>query len=253
MNNRYFEVNKDGYNIRAKIYYGDLKNVKQVVLFGHGFGGHMDNKAAEKFAERVISKYKGKAVVTFNLPCHGNDVRKTLTLEDCDTYISLVMEYIQEKYDSPELFVYATSFGGYLFLKYIIEHGNPFKKIALRSPAISIYRSMTDRIMNAGDYEKLQKGKEVLVGFDRKIKIGMKFLDSLRENDITKYEYFDYADDIFIIQGTADEIVSFDVVKKFAEDNVIEFLPVEGAEHRFRDPRHMEEAISTIIRFFGFS
>ena len=53
MNNRYFEVNKDGYNIRAKIYYGDLKNVKQVVLFGHGFGGHMDNKAAEKFAERL--------------------------------------------------------------------------------------------------------------------------------------------------------------------------------------------------------
>ena len=81
----------------------------------------------------------------------------------------------------------------------------------------------------------------------------MKFLDSLRENDITKYEFFDYADDIYIIQGTADEIVSFDVVKKFAEDNVIEFLPVEEAEHRFRDPRHMEEAISTIIRFFGFS
>ena len=78
MNNRYFEVNKDGYNIRAKIYYGDLKNVKQVVLFGHGFGGHMDNKAAKKFAERVISKYKGKAVVTFNLPCHGNEDRKSV-------------------------------------------------------------------------------------------------------------------------------------------------------------------------------
>ena len=72
---RYFQINKKGHNIRCKLYYRDLHNVSRVVIFGHGFGGHKDNNAAEKFAERLLSKYKGAAMVTFDWPCHGDDVK----------------------------------------------------------------------------------------------------------------------------------------------------------------------------------
>ena len=63
---RYFEINENGHNIRCKLYYQDLQNIRRVVVFGHGFGGHKDNGAAAKFAERLLTKHKGCAMVTFN-------------------------------------------------------------------------------------------------------------------------------------------------------------------------------------------
>ena len=73
---KYFEINKSHQNIRCKLYYDKQHPIEKVVLFGHGFAGHKDNGAAQKFAKRVLSKYKGVAVLIFNLPCHGDDAKK---------------------------------------------------------------------------------------------------------------------------------------------------------------------------------
>ena len=54
-----------------------------------------------------------------------------------------------------------------------------------------------------------------------------------------------------IIHGTEDEIVSIDAVRDFADNNIIEFLPVEGADHRFRNERKMEMAIKSILDFYN--
>ena len=247
---RYFEINGGGHNIRCKLYYQDLKNIRNVVVFCHGFGGHKDNGAAEKFAERMLTKRKGCAMVTFNWPSHGDDVKKKLTLGDCDAYLSLVIAHVQEKYQPENIYCYATSFGGYLTLKYIVEHGSPFRRIALRCPAVPMYDVLTDTIMATGDAEKLQKGKDVPVGFDRKIMIGQPFLEELREHDIRKLEYLDWAEDILILHGTKDEVVPFRESYDFAENQLIEFVPVEGADHRFRAPGTMETAIKGILEHF---
>ena len=247
---RYFEINGGGHNIRCKLYYQDLKNIRNVVVFCHGFGGHKDNGAAEKFAERMLTKHKGCAMVTFNWPSHGDDVKKKLTLGDCDAYLSLVIAHVQEKYQPENIYCYATSFGGYLTLKYIAEHGSPFRRIALRCPAVPMYDVLTDTIMATGDAEKLQKGKDVPVGFDRKIMIGQPFLEELREHDIRNLEYLDWAEDILILHGTKDEVVPFRESYDFAENQLIEFVPVEGADHRFRAPGTMETAIKGILEHF---
>ena len=196
---KYFNINAEGCSIRCKLYSNEREEVRKFILFGHGFGGHKDNKAAERFAKRVLEKNKNIAIMTFNWPCHGDDVRKKLRLEDCDTYIRLILAWVNEQFAAPELYVYATSFGGYLFLKYISEAGMPF----------------------------------------------------LQEADITKRNYLEQADYLLILQGTTDEIVPFEAVKAFAEDNVIEFEPIEGADHRFMDQKKMDMAISRIIAFFG--
>lgn len=47
-----------------------------------------------------------------------------------------------------------------------------------------------------------------------------------------------------------DEIVSFEVVQEFAENNIIESIPVEGADHRFRNERKMKTAIKSILDFY---
>lgn len=247
---KYFNMNDMGHSIRCKLYYNDMQGIQKIVLFGHGFGGHKDNKAAEKFANRVLLKYKTIAIMTFNWPGHGDDVKKKLLLSDCSTYIDLILKYIKGQLGVEDIYVYATSFGGYLFLKYISEKGNPFCKMAFRCPAVNMYDVVIHNIISSDEFEKLKKGKEVLVGFDRKIKINQQFLSDLKNADITAYDYVDYADDILIMHGTKDEIVPMESVCEFADRNVIEFIPIKNADHRFQDPKKMDAAIQCILDFF---
>lgn len=246
---RYFEVNEKGHNIRCKLYCNDLRDIRRIVVFGHGFGGHKDNGAAEKFAQRMLSKYKGTALVTFNWPSHGDDVKKKICLSDCSDYLELVVSWLKKKYNTEELHAYATSFGGYLMLKYIAERGNPFRKIALRCPAVNMYEVLTRAIMASEELETLRKGRDVQVGFDRKILVSPQFLEELREKDIQNWDYLDFAEDILILHGTEDEIVPFEAAREFCEEKLIEFIPVEGADHRFRSQKAMDQAIKLILDF----
>lgn len=248
---RYFEINEQGHNIRCKLYCQDPKAIDRVVIFCHGFGGHKDNAAAEKFAQRLLSKYKRVGMVTFNWPSHGDDVKKKLCLADCSAYLELVTGYIRQKYATDELYCYGTSFGGYLALKYIFEKGNPFRKIALRCPAVDMYHVLQKAIMSDADLDALAKGREIPVGFDRKIMVSPAFLEDLKTYDIRAWDFLDYAEDILILHGTADEIVPFEDAFTFAENNLIEFLPIEKADHRFRDPAAMESAIKQILAHFA--
>lgn len=249
---RYFQINEGGHNIRCKLYCDDPRSITRAVVFCHGFGGHKDNGAAEKFAQRLLTKYKNTAMVTFDLPCHGDDVKKKLSLTDCDTYLQLVTAYVQQQYAPRELYAYATSFGGYLLLQYLQNHGNPFRRIALRCPAVDMYTVLTGNILSPQEREKLDKGKEIPVGFDRKIMISKAFLQELQENAVHEMDFLDFAEDILILHGTCDEIVPFDMAYAFADNNLIEFIPVEGADHRFRDMKKMEAAIKHILEFYGF-
>lgn len=249
---RYFEINEGGHNIRCKLYYNNIRDIKKVVIFCHGFAGHKDNGAANKFADRVLAKYKDIAVLIFNWPCHGDDVKKTLKLDDCMEYLSTVVQYAKTQYSTEEVYCYATSFGGYLTLKYIAGEGNPFKKIALRCPAVNMFSVLTNTIMNLEEFEEIQKGKSVPVGFDRKIDVSPQFLNELHSEDIQLKDYRNYADDILILHGTEDEVVPFEAVNSFADANLIEFISVEGADHRFQNPVCMELATKRVIEFFGF-
>lgn len=246
---RYFEINEKGHNIRCKLYCNDLREIRRIVVFGHGFGGHKDNGAGEKFAQRMLSKYKRTALVTFNWPSHGDDVKKKICLSDCSDYLELVVSWLKEKYNTEELYAYATSFGGYLMLKYIAERGNPFRKIALRCPAVNMYEVLTRAIMASEELETLRKGRDVQVGFDRKILVSPQFLEELREKDIRNWDYLDFAEDILILHGTEDEIVPFEAAREFCEEKLIEFISVEGADHRFRSQKAMDQAIKLILDF----
>lgn len=251
MNIRYFEINERGHNVRCKLYFTDLNNIHRGVVFCHGFGGHKDNGAAEKFAERMLSEYEDIAMVTFNWPGHGDDEKKEICLADCDTYLKLVLEYVRGKLGAEDVYGYATSFGGYLMLKYIAEHGNPFRKVGMRCPAVNMYDVLTTAIMSSEELNKLKKGEKVPVGFDRKIMVTPSFLEELRSCDIQVLAFLSAAEDLLILHGTADEIVPFEAGKLFAEGQGIAFMPVEGADHRFQDPAKMEAAIASILGFFA--
>ena len=246
---KYFEINEQNNNIFCKMYYEKGVEIKRMIVFGHGFAGHKDNGAAKRFAEKTLAKHKDTATVIFDWPCHGKDVKKKISLVDCMTYLEIVTRYLKENYEGVMLYAYATSFGGYLILKYISENGNPFEKIVLRCPAIDMYGTFTNSIINQENMELLNKGKIVPVGFDRKVEVTLQFLQELKSNDIREREFLDFADDIMIMHGTKDEIVPINVSSEFCENNVIEFYPIENADHRFQNQQHMDLATKMVMEF----
>ena len=247
---KYYEINANGNNIRCKLYTNGDRTAERAVIYCTGFAGHKDNGAAAGFAEMVLPK-KDIVEIVFNWPAHGDDVKKKLALDDCGTYLEQVVRDAKERFHVRELYVYATSFGGYVVLKYISEHENPFQKIVLRCPAVCMYDVLTRGIMKDDEYERILKGKDVQVGFDRKIVVTRSLLDELQTNDIRRRDYLEAADDILILHGTKDEIVPFEEGRAFAEQNLIEFIPVQNADHRFQNPAHMSFANKAAMAFFG--
>lgn len=247
---QYFDVNKSGHNISCKLYYNEIANIRRVIIFCHGFGGHKDNNAAMKLAKQALSRHKDCAVITFNWPAHGDDPKKELHLEDCSAYLDSLLSYVAQSFHTENIYACATSFGGYLILKYIFEHGNPFRKIALRCPAVNMYDVLTSAIMSEDEISRVRKDGCVSVGFDRKVTVGLSLLEELKTKDIQHWNYRKYADAILILHGTADEIVPFAVSFDFAKNNLIEFVAVDDADHRFLDNNKMEQAIRQILEFF---
>ena len=248
-----FDINEEGYSIRCKLFVRDsdktTRTFEDVAIITHGFGSHKDTAGTANFGEHLVAKYKGYAAIAFDWPCHGEDARKKLSVTECLTYLRLVTAYARQELQAKHVYNYSTSFGAYLTLRYIREQENPFTKIALRSPAVTMLDSMRNHISEA-DRSKLAKGKEIQVGFERKMKLDQSFLDDLAAFDVMEQEYFDFADAMRIIHGTKDEMIPFAKSQEFAENNVIEFVPVEGANHPFQNQNHMALAISQIVDFF---
>ena len=249
--NKYFSVNAQGHSIRCKLYSGaEPSRAERGVIFCTGFAGHKDNRAAEKFAEKLLSRHADALVAVFDWPAHGDDVKKKLDLDECGTYLELVTDAVKTKYGLREMYAYAVSFGGYLVLKYISEHPNPFRKIALRCPAVDMYDVLNRAIMGQDELDAIRRGRGVQVGFDRKVPVTGALLEALKANDLRQRDFLDFADDVLILHGTADEVVPFDSGRSFAEDNLMEFIPVEGADHRFSNPVHLSLANKRVMEFF---
>lgn len=251
---KYFDINEDKLSIRCKIYYNkDLHNHSDVVIATYGFGGNKDNKAVEKFADRITTKYKGYVVVCFDWPCHGMDARNKLIAEECMKYMELVLAYVKNELHAERIYNYSSSYGAYITLRYIEELGaNPFDRIAFRCPAIKMYEALA-RNITEDEWTKLNKGKEIIRGHERKIKVSKEFLEDIRDHDVTENDYMEYADDIIMIHGTKDEAVPVSVVEEFSENNIIELYKVQNADHPFSNPDYMDFAIQKIIEFFGIS
>lgn len=246
-----FDINQQGLSIRCKLFYDkDPHAAENVVLILHGFGSSKDLKSNSKFGERLTAKYKNYAAIAFDFPAHGTDARKKLSVAECLTYIELVVAYAKETLNAKHVYAYGTSFGGYLVLKYIAERENPFEKIALRAPALQIYHSLSSRL-SEDERHKISKGKEIMFGFERKMKVGKTFFDELQQGDILQYNYLDYADQMLIVHGTEDEMVDLSISQTFADENVIELIAIEGADHPFSNPKLMDLAIGKIVDFLG--
>ena len=247
---KYLDINEQGLSVRCKLYYGtDARNISDIVIATYGFGGNKDNSATEKFAERMLSKNKKGGVLVFDWPYHGADARNKLTISECLTYFQMVIDYAKRELGAQRLYSYGTSFGGFINLIYLAENENPFERIALRCPAVKMYDIMAVRITDE-ERTKLKKGKEIVRGYQRPIKLSQEFFDELGSYNVTSNEYFDVAEKMLIIAGNKDDFIALSDVEEFCDNNVIECVVIDKADHPFSDPRIMDLAISKIVDFF---
>ena len=251
---KYFDLHSADLTIKCKMYYGGgaRSSFRHVIMFCHGFAGHKDNEAAKKLSARILAVRDDTALVIFNWPAHGDDAHTALSLSDCDAYFSAVLSCIRNELQPQVLDACATSFGGYLLLKYLTDHhADPFRRICLRCPAVVMYDVLAGTILTPRELQILEQGGTVPAGFDRKVILTKAFMHSLRDADLTRRNFSRWADRILIVQGTADEVVPFEAVRSFAAKNGIPFLPVEGADHRFLAPGKMDIVIASFMKHLG--
>lgn len=79
-----FSINEEGYSVRCRLFHqGHARTFKRVVICTHGFGNNKDKPNITRFSEKEFAKYKNDAVLAFDWPCHGQDARKKLELDEC--------------------------------------------------------------------------------------------------------------------------------------------------------------------------
>ena len=248
---KYFDINENGSSIKCKLYCNNARDIGNLVIACHGFCGSKDSAFNRTFAEKLLGKDKRAAVLCFDWPCHGGDVKKKISLDACEEYLDIVIAYAKNTLGAEKLFCIANSFGGYMTLVYLHRKGSPYEKIALRCPALPMHAVMKGSLLSAEDLEKLERGKDVPAGFEKKINITAAFLAQLEANDVTTWDYSDYMDDVLILHGTKDEVVPPENTRSFADENAMTYIAVEKADHQFKNPQLSALAIADIISFFG--
>lgn len=265
---KYFNLSGENFNIRCKIYFSPSGQVlpedsselslsdlsfRHIIVFCHGFAGDKDNRAAHLLSDKILAQHSDTALLIFNWPAHGDDEHTCIALYDCDRYLTEVLRFVEEAFHPQILDGCATSFGGYLVLKYLADHGrNPFRRICLRCPAVVMYHVLTDVIFTPEDKKIISEGGHVPAGFDRIFEITPSFLEELKRADIRTNDLRQYADCIKIVQGMRDELVPYLEVKGFADKNGISCLLVEDADHRFLEPPRLDIVLDTFAEFLGF-
>lgn len=80
-------------------------------------------------------------------------------MDECLKYLAIVTDYAKKTLGAEKVYNYSTSFGAYVTLRFLLEKGNPFTRIALRAPAVTIDESM-NRYLTEADRSALKKARK---------------------------------------------------------------------------------------------
>ena len=249
INSKYFTINRNGCSIRSKLYFIDPGSIRRVVISGHGFAGDKDNSSTQKLVDRMLLNNKDTAFVTFDWPGHGEDSRR-LCLADCVKYLGTVTEYVKETWQPKQLCAYGISFGAYTVLNYLAAEPCPFDRVVLRSPAVNMLYVLTENIMTEAERTLIERRKDALVGFAKKVRVTPEYVEEVRSSDIMHHDFHTLQGRLLLLHGREDEIVPPEAVRQFAADNGLDLLEFEHSDHRFRDAARMSEALDYTVEFF---
>ena len=243
MKQEYLLPGKNGYDISCMEWTCEQEQAVLVCL--HGFAGDKYSSVIEALAEALVRK--SVRVITFDWPGHGSSPVEgdNLTMENCLSDLQSVIQTIQS--GVRPVYLFATSYGGYLGLHYIARHPGIFSKVALRSPALNMpetYRSL----LTDDDVARLENGEVLNHGFERPLMLGKSFYEDLCQYRLSP-DAFPAEVPGLIIQGDMDDVVNPRDSVAFAERNGLHLHIVRGADHRYKKQGNLEEIISAASDF----
>lgn len=233
---------KEGFNIKKIIInekiniteVTSLKNKDKVVIYCHGLG---NNK--EQYKRFYKKLYRNNiSMISFDLPAHGEDKTEfeNFTLKESVSYLINVIKYAKVKYK--EVYLFGSSYGGFVILNYLIEKKDNIKAI-LMCPAFNFAQIINEKTKINKNYFKTNKYLHLYGN----VNIYKKAYDEfIKANENVKN--FNYSN-IIIIQGKLDETVSYKKVKSFADKNKLKFITIEDGTHELY--RYDKEIINIIL------
>ena len=226
----------NGYDISCLEWKPQKENAVLVCL--HGFAGDKYSSVISALAEELSQQ--AVRVISFDWPGHGKSPAdgSELLVTNCMNDLESVIHYLDES-EGPR-YLFATSFGGFIGLNYVIRNPRVFAKIILRSPALNMpdtFRSfLTDK-----ELLTLEQGGTVEKGFDRPLFLKKKFYDELIQYRLQEPELSIPG---MMIQGDRDEVVDPNDSIAFARRNGWKLHIVRYADHRYKNPGNLEEIIN---------
>ena len=254
MNERYTKIGE----IPAKIY--EAGNAKRAVLALHGFGGSKESIAIKQLAARLCGR--GFAVVATDWRGHGERVREfpQLSVEGCIEDMKAAEGWISANV-SDELSVFATSFGGYIALLRAEEGGAPFRRLALRVPAVNMADSLVScaRVTaregadNAAVLDRAKKEGFFRVRTSEEFRVPFSFYERLTENSAVRSFSSLACLPTAVVYAENDELVRREDTERFLALNpAVRAKVIPACGHRMAESAEkLAEALDFAARFLA--
>ena len=208
--------------------------VKKLILACHGFDSSKDSSSIVKIAE--VFEETNIPLISFNWPGHG-DSQEEITLEGCFQVLRKVEETIEKNFPNASIYLYGSSFGGYVILQYLQQNLSFNEKkiekyVFLKSPAIKM-NEILQNILIDETMDVFQNRGYTVKERNKKMVIPYKFFEELCENRIDEGTIKRIKKQMIIFHGTSDETASFEAVRNLESDNV-EINELKHAKHSFK-------------------
>ena len=218
--------------------------IKEIIIGVHGFAGDKESSVLILLANELNKQ--NKALISFDLPCHGeNDNTQVLNLNDCINSIKTIFDYVKENYKNIPISVFATSFGGYLTLKYLSNNKEDLHKLILRAPAVYMHKILETVILPEHEFTKEDLKNTINLGYANPLLVDSKFLSDLENTALENTQTTNHF--LYIMQGKQDDVVNPDDNARFFTKfypNQHKFIYFENADHRFKKPGELEKIIA---------
>ena len=225
-----YVINKNIHMIKA------VENNKKAILYVHGLGANKNwiLRFYRKLLDNNIDIYG------IDLTSHGNDSNSfcEFNLTNCIKYIKEALDYLKPNYK--KIYLFGSSYGGYVILNAYNKIINDVSKIYLMCPAINFCEIMEKKVESLRDdyydnYDYLTLYNDIKIYKNS-------YIEFKQVDEFIKHNKFK---NIFIIQGDNDTTVNVTNIIKFCKDNKLKYKIISNGKHELYG--HDNEIIDFIL------
>lgn len=225
---KHFEIKISNDYMRGYVHLPKTSNNK-IIIFVNGYqtslsnGNKVQDYMSNKLADANFTVYRFDAI---GYGESDGDFEKTFPTTIKNNLIILINK-IHDEFSEKEIILVGTSMGGMIVNSIIQENEFSFvNKSILMCPALdfyNIYQSETfvnrDVMpMQIKDYESYRSN----------------FINDLKNYFWSKSDSNHFNGETLIIHGNKDEVVNYNSVKEYAQNNNIQYVEIDNADHTFK-------------------